>query len=336
MDLLPLLNEKNIVTLCEGMTPLIKSKEFEGTYGLSEVYLKDETRNPTGSFKDRPSSVAISKAKELGVERAVVASSGNAAASASAYAARAGIPCTVHIQRDANPTKLLQARAHGAEIVRVRGDYSAAYSAAFNQANKNNWCNITSTYINPYTYEGDKIIAYELFNEMEKVPDYIVVPIGAGALLYGIWKGFYELTLLGLSTKIPKMVGVQPQGCAPIVDAFLQKKETVEPWNKKIKTIAHGISDALTGYACDGTQTLNTIRRSGGMGVKVSDKSILAAQKYLNQQEGIFTEPAGAAGMAGIIALNDNHLITKKETVVVILTGHGLKNPDQFKKWFSP
>jgi threonine synthase len=220
-DLLPLEKDKNIITLYEGMTPLIYAHCFKDLCGLGQVFLKDETRNPTGSFKDRPSSVAISKAKELGVERAVVASSGNAAASAAAYAARAAIPCTVHIQKDACAAKLIQAQEHGAEIVRVEGDYSTAYAAAYHLANNNNWSNITSTYINPYSFEGDKIIAYELFNEMG-VPDIIVVPIGAGALLYGIWKGFYELTIMGLSDKMPKMIGVQPNGCSPIADAFLQ------------------------------------------------------------------------------------------------------------------
>jgi threonine synthase len=323
-DLLPVENDKNIVTLYEGMTPLIHAHCFKDLWGLSQVFLKDETRNPTGSFKDRPSSVAISKAKELGVERAVVASSGNAAASAAAYAARAAIPCTVHIQKDACAAKLVQAQVHGADIVRIEGDYSASYAAAYQLANDNNWCNITSTYINPYTFEGDKIIAYELFNEMG-VPDIILVPIGAGALLYGIWKGFYELTIMGISDKMPKMIGVQPNGCSPIVDAFLHKQDFVKAWNKKITTKAHGISDALTGYAEDGTQTLNTIYISNGAGVKVSDGNIHDAQKYLARQEGIFAEPAGAAGVAAVISMMKDERIKKNERVVVIITGHGLK-----------
>ena len=327
-DLLPVKDERNIITMSEGMTPLLQNlRNLKTKYNLKSIYIKDETRNPTASFKDRPTSVGISKALELGYKIVTIASTGNGAAATAGYAAKAGVKSYIFVPENTPISKINQVLTYGAEIVKVKGVYSNSYKLALEASKKFNWANLTSTYLNPYTLEGDKTVAYELFYQMEgEVPDYIFVPIGAGPLLYGIFKGFKELNILGLCNKIPAMVGVQAENCSPIITAYKQNKKYVVAW-EKADTIASGIADPLIGYDQDGTMTLDAIYKTDGIGVTVSEDELINAVYELGNQEGIFAEPAAAASWAGYKKLLRDKKITGKDKVVLMITGHGLKQP---------
>jgi threonine synthase len=233
----------------EGLTSsFAKLKNLKNKYDLKSIYIKDETRNPTASFKDRPTSVGISKALELGYRIVTIASSGNGAAATAGYAAKAGVKSHVFVPENTPESKINQILTYGAEIIKVKGVYSNSYKLALEATKKFNWANLTSTYLNPYTLEGDKTVAYELFYQIEgEVPDYIFVPIGAGPLLYGIFKGFKELNILGLCNKIPAMVGVQAEKCSPIISAYKQNKKYVVAW-EKTDTIKDKIVLMITGH----------------------------------------------------------------------------------------
>jgi len=311
----------------EGMTPLLQNlKNLKTKHDLKSIYIKDETRNPTASFKDRPASVGISKALELGYEIVTVSSSGNCAAATAGYAAKAGVKSYVFVPESTPVSKIDQVLTYGAEIIKVKGDCSNSFKLALEASKKFNWANLTSTYLNPYTLEGDKTVAYELFYQMEgEVPDYIFVPIGAGPLLYGIFKGFKELNILGLCNKMPAMVGVQAEKCSSIVSAYKQNKKYVVVWEKAVTTIALGIADPLIGYDQDGTLTLDAIYKTNGIGVDVNENELIEAVYELGGQEGIYAEPTAAATWAGYKKLLRDKKIIRKDKVVLMITGHGLK-----------
>ena len=330
-ELLPVRNPEHIISLNEGATPLYRSsEEFE-----CQVYWKDETRNPTLSFKDRPNSVGISVAKEFGFQNVSIASTGNGGASLSAYAAKGKMQCHICIPEYTPQGKVVQAEYHGAELVVCKGDYSDSYQYNKQQSEKNKWANMTSTYLNPYTMEGDKTIAYELFIQLgRKVPEWVVVPLGAGAMLTGIYKGFVELKKLGFCSELPKMIGVQAEGCAPIVDAWLNKQDEVQHWDK-CRTIAGAIADPLKGYEKDGTRTLHCIYESKGAAVKVSDKEIMYWVKQLAERDGLFVEPASASAAAAIAQLLKERVIKEDETAIGIITAHGLKDSEELEKYIE-
>ena len=323
--MLPVKNCENIVTLQEGNTPLIESQRIGKDMGIN-LYLKDESRNPTASFKDRPNTVGISTAKDHGLNIVTIASSGNAGSSLSAFAAKAGMKCYVFIPEKTPVAKVIQTAIHGARIIKVRGHYSNSFNMANSAAEKYNWVNMTSTYLNPYTVEGDKTIAYEICAQLGgKTPDWIVVPISAGAMLSGIYKGFKEMSAFGFSDgNLPRMIGVQAKGCSPITGAFEKGLETVEAFENP-NSIAGAICDPLIGYSQDGTRTLRVIRKSGGVGISVSDESITKCQRELAEQEGIFCELASAASLSAVYGLLEKGVIEKGKSVVAILTAHGLK-----------
>lgn len=324
-QLLPLEDLSHAVSLGEGQTPLIKCMKLGNHIGINNFYVKDETREPTGSFKDRPMAVAVSKARELRVETIVIASSGNAGASAAAYAARAGMRCFVFAPAVVPVGKLTQARMYGAKVVLVEGHYSNAYHLAFTVAKRRKWLNVTTTHLSPYPTEGDKTLAYEICEQMGwQVPDWVLIPIGAGPLLTGMYKGFAEYLNLGLIPTLPKLVGVQAVGCAPIVRAFEEGATTVRAWDAP-KTVASGVSDPLVGYEQDGELTLERVRRSGGVAVSVTDEEILDAAVNLGNYEGIFSEPTGAVSVAGAAKLASRGIIRPSDTVVSVVTGAGLK-----------
>jgi len=326
-QLLPVRNVSNIITLGEGNTPLIKSENIGPSLKVT-LFLKDETRNPTGSFKDRPNSVGISVAREAGIGSVAIASTGNGGGSLAAYAAKAGMRCYVFIPQYTSVGKVAQAIVHGAKLVKVMGHYSNPYKLALEACRVYGWANMTSTYLNPYTVEGDKTIAYELFVQLKSVvPDWIVVPLGAGAMLSGIFKGYRELLHLGFVDKLPKMIGVQAEGCSPITGAFERGEETVAAYENP-KTVAGGICDPLDGYPLDGTRTLNTIRQSGGAGVSVDDELIMRYLYEIARKEAVFCEPASAAAVAAVDKLIRKGVISQGDSVVSIITGHGLKDTD--------
>lgn len=324
--MLPVRHAENIVSLCEGDTPLIKADASAAAFGMNcRLYIKAEMFNPSGSFKDRPSSVGVSVAKEHGHRAVIVASSGNASAAVSCYAARAGIPCAVLIPASTDPGKVAQALAYGAKVFSVRGTFSDAFNLSVEISEHFQLPNITSTFYNPYTVEGDKTIAYELYSQLGHVPDYIVVPIGTGPLLVGVYKGFCELMRMGLIDSMPRMIGVQSSNCCPIVDAFEQGLDRVEPWLGECKTVAGGIADPLVGYEADGELTLSVVRQSGGAFVAVSDAEVLAATAVIQEREGIYCEPTGATTLCGAHKLFASGVIRTDSSVVLLCTGHGFK-----------
>jgi len=324
-NLLPL-EEDTSIGMGEGWTPIVETKHLANQLGLSKVIFKCEFTNPTGSFKDRPISIGVSKALEFGYSRVVIASSGNAATAAAAYAARAGLKSIVLVPESTPAEKIKQAAFYGACVIRVRGPYSNCFNLAKEAVEHLDLFNLTTTFINPYTVEGNKTIAFELVDQLnDLVPDYIFVPIGSGPMMVGIYRGYVDYAALGLIESPPRMVGVQAEGCDPIARAFAEGAVEVEPLGNP-NTIAGGICDGLWGYADDGTHTLNYIRRSEGYALAVSDEEIKAAQAYLAQKEGLFVEPSGAAGVAGLVKSASGGMIGADSCVIVILSGHGLKD----------
>jgi threonine synthase len=325
-QLLPV-DPTHIVTLGEGRTPLVRCDRLAGRLGLASVWVKDETRNPTGSFKDRPLSVAVSKARDFGASTVVTASSGNAAASMSAYAARAGLRAVVFVPADTPPGKLLQMLAVGARVVRVRGTVSDCIELTRTAATEFGWYNVTTTFENPYSAEGDKTVAYEIAADLAwRSPKWIVVPTGAGPLPVGIWKGFREMAQAGLVASLPRMVAAQAAGCAPIARAFEAGEEAVRPWDSP-KTIASGIQDPLIGYSQDGTLTLQVARRSEGAAIASPDDAILRAVRLAAEAEGLYVEPTVGAAIAAVQGLAAKGAIAAEDEVVIVSTGHGLKQP---------
>jgi threonine synthase len=335
------------VTLGEGATPLLPLRGADRPAGAAGpvVHAKLESVNPSLSFKDRAMALAASAALDHGLDGLVLASTGNAAVSAATYAAAAGLRCRVFCATGSNAAgKLDTARAHGAEVELVEGDYSDAYRAA-TTAEGRGWLNVTTTYRNPLLAEAYRPIAAELVEELAGVPDVVVVPVGAGPLLRGIWLGFIDLRDAGLTRTLPRMVGVQAAACAPLARAWgaadwaasLREPVEVGP------TSAAAIADALRGYQDEGLLTLAAARDSGGSIVAVTESAIAAAGRRLAHQ-GLFVEPAAAASVAvldtagsvapgmtgpalGAAASSVADAAGAPVRVVAVLTGHGAKEP---------
>lgn len=323
-EFLPLLN-KETKTLGEGYTPLIKPERLCERLGLKNLYIKNETLNPTGSFKDRPIVVGANKALEFGAEVLASASSGNAATSLAAWCARYGLKCVTFVPVDAPRSKIAQLQMLGARVYRVEAKEKAKDATAEFLAYcvKNfGWHPVPSFgSFNPYQIEGAKSIAYEIAEEINA--DAIVVPVGGAGLLLGTLKGFSEYRALGWIEKEPVVHAVQSEGCAPFVRAWKERK-LIEAWENP-KTVAGGIADP---YTWDGNAALRLMYKNGGSAVAVADSLILEAQKLLAKYAGIFAEPTGSASLAGIIALRDAGIIEKSDTVVCLATGSGFKDLD--------
>ncbi len=325
--LLPVTQEAAMLTLHEGGTPLIRSRNLAGEIGAEDLHIKDETRNPSGAFKDRPMTVGISKARELGCRAVTTASSGNGAASLAIYAAKASLPCFIFVPEGTPIGKVAHAVTAGANVIKVRGDYSNSYRTAKQAAADYSWMNITTTFLNPYTFEGDKTVAYELFHQLgRRVPDWILIPTGAGPLVYGIFKGFVELKRFGLTTAVPRLAAVQSEGCQPIVAAFKASQERVKAWDN-VQTVASAIADPLRGYERDGELILRVIKESRGLAIAVSDGEMLEDVRRLAATEGVYVEPAAAASVSALKRLLASGEIRKNDKVVCLVTGHGLKDP---------
>lgn len=324
--LLPVDADRRPVSLGEGWTPLLKVGNASNWFSLVDIHLKIEAANPTGSFKDRPVSVALTKACELGLSEVVTASSGNAGVSVAAYSARAGLNSVVIVPDGLPPSKLVPISLCGARVIAVRGHYSRAYQLARAWAEETGAFNVTSTLLSAFTTEGNKTVAYELWLQLKRVPDWILVPVSSGPLLVGTFKGYVEMHNAGLIDRLPRMVAVQASGCAPIARAFDRGDERVVPWDEP-NTVARGIADPLQGYEDDGTLTLRRVRESGGVAMDVSDLEILEAVKMLARLEGLLVEPTGAVAAAGLKRLIASGRIKPGESAVCLITGHGLKDP---------
>jgi threonine synthase len=311
------------VSLGEGGTPLLA---LDRLFADDQVFAKAEFVNPTGSFKDRGSAVAVSAVLELGGQAVVCASTGNNAASVSAYAARGGVRCVVIVPESTPGAKVFQARLHGATIVEVAGTFSDAHrlAAGFGEVDAR-FANLTSTFVSPYMTAAHATILYELASQLGETPGTVVVPIGAGPMLVGIMSGMSKLAdgEPEASTVFP--VGVQGAGCAPIARAFAAGAATVESWDEPVTGSAGSINDSLTGYAEDGTRTLNVVRDVGGEVVAVGDDDIADAMEALGGTEGIGCEPAAAATLAALRLIAARQRLPRP--VVLVLSGHALKDP---------
>lgn len=315
-DLLPVKRKECIVTLKEGNTPLIRAYNLENHLGLNfELYLKYEGVNPTGSFKDRGMTVAISAALEKGSTAVICASTGNTSASAAAYAARAGLKCVVLIPKNAIAVgKLAQAIAYGAKVVAVEGNFDDALKMVRQFSEKHPVTIVNS--INPNRIEGQKTAAFEICDEFSEAPEYLAIPVGNAGNITAYWKGFREYHSLGKISKLPKMLGFQAAGAAPIVE-----KRVIE----NPKTIATAIR---IGNPASWKTAEAAVTESGGLIDKVTDEEILNAYHLLAEKEGIFAEPASAASLAGVIKHYMMGYFRENSKVVCVLTGHGLKDPD--------
>ncbi len=277
-ELLPIDDPKHIVSLGEGGMPLVAAKRLANTIGLKALWLLDDTRNPTGSFKDRPMTVGISKAVEFGYGTVASASSGNAAAALSAYAAKAGLKCVTFVPEMASSGKLAQLSMYGARVVKIRGletGQDPTVTMLKEVCDRYNWYPCPSfVSMNAYQAEGPKTMSYEIMEELEwNPPDWIFVPVGAGGALGGNWKGCLDLERLGFVNSRPRMVAVQSSGCAPVVRAFEQKRDPlrIESWERP-DSVATGLMDP---FPWDGDSALLAIRDSGGFALTVTDQEIL-------------------------------------------------------------
>lgn len=313
-DRLPVTEATPVVTLGEGGTPLLLSHRLSERSGL-EVYLKYEGTNPTGSFKDRGMTVAISKAVEAGSKAVVCASTGNTSASAAAYAARAGIACAVLIpQGNVALGKLAQALIHGAKVLEITDNFDRALEIARKLEGAYPVTSVNS--INPHRIEGQKTAAFEICDVLGRAPDYHVIPVGNAGNITSYWKGYREYLEDGSISSLPKMFGFQAEGAAPIVRGH--------PIDSP-KTIATAIR---IGNPASWEGAKRAASESGGEIRAVRDKEILEAYRLLAREDGLFAELASAASIAGLLQLNEAGLLDRGKTAVCVLTGHGLKDPD--------
>ena len=309
-DYLPVSDATPVVTLLEGATPLLPAPRLSERVG-AQVWLKFEGANPTGSFKDRGMTVAISKALEEGAKAVVCGSTGNTSASAAAYAARAGLTCVVLIPEGYIALgKLAQALIHGARVLQIRANFDVALDLV-RQLGENAPVTIVNS-INPYRIEGQKTGAFEIVDVLGGAPDFHCIPVGNAGNITAYWKGYREYQDRGRVTRLPRMLGFQAAGAAPLVVGHpIENPETV--------ATAIRIGRPASWYGATAAAS-----ESGGSIAAVTDDEILAAYRYLAQEESVFAEPASAASVAGLIKTG----VPPGSTVVCVLTGHGLKDPD--------
>jgi threonine synthase len=326
-ELLPVQDLQNIIFLGEGDTPLLRIPNIGSQLGLPNLFVKDESTNPTGSFKARGLAAAVSKAKELGIEKVIIPTAGNAGGAMAAYAARGGIQACIYMPKDTPRANIMESRMAGAKVVLVDGIISDAARMADEKARLEGWFDL-STFKEPYRVEGKKIMGYELAEAFDwTLPDVIIYPTGGGTGLVGMWKAFEELEALDWlsDTKKPRMVVVQAEGCAPVVKAFETGASFCDFW-VDAHTLASGLrvprsfADKLI---------LRNLRMSKGTAVAVSDSAIQAAQHKLSRMEGIFPAPEGAATLVALEILVQQKWIHPEERTVLFNTGSGLKYLDQ-------
>jgi len=325
-ELLPVLSQDNQIFLGEGDTPLLALPRLEKELGLSRLYVKDESLNPTGSFKARGLAAAVSKARELGVDEVIIPTAGNAGGAMAAYAARAGLKAHIFMPRDTPFANMEESRMAGAEVVLVDGLISDAAGMAGEKARAEGWFDV-STFKEPYRVEGKKVMGYELAEAFQwQLPDVIIYPTGGGTGLVGMWKAFAELEALGWLENIarPRMVSVQADGCAPVVKAFQANASFCDFW-----TNAHTVASGLrVPKSFADHLILHDIYESEGTAVAVSDEAILESQKQLAGMEGIFAAPEGAATLAALKDLIKQNWVRSDERIVLFNTGSGLKYLD--------
>lgn len=319
-EFLPLSNNWEIISLGEGGTPLIKAKNLCESLNLKNLYLKVEITNPTGSFKDRSSSLSVTIAKNLGYKKIAIPTTGNVGASMAAYSARGGIKILIFVPAKSSEQKIAQMLAYGAEVVKVKGTISDCLKKVQELKKKE------EIYAHPIHVrnEAKKTIAYEVLEQLNwEVPDFFVHPVGTGCGAVGIWKGINEMYSFDLISKLSRICIVQAKGCAPIVKAYQNREKMITPIKFPLTKIS---AIKVPNPAC-GNLLLKILYKCNGLATSISDREIFQAQEELARKEGIFAEPAGAVPIAGIKNLVDSGEIDKSDLVVAIITGHGLKKP---------
>jgi len=327
-EVLPLDDERNKLTLGEGMTPLLKAERLGSKLGLSNLFIKDEGVNPTGSFKARGMAVAISMAKELGVEKLAVPSAGNAAGALAAYAAKAGIPAFIFMPSDTPKANIIECRQTGAHVTLIDGLITDCGKIVAERKSAEGWFDV-STLKEPYRIEGKKTMGYELAEQFNwELPEVILYPTGGGTGLIGMWKAFDEMEQMGwIGSRRPRMVTVQAEGCAPIVKAFAAGA-TSGADVPDAHTVAAGLR---VPKAVGDFIMLDILRKSGGTAVSVTDEELIAAVKEIGSAEGIFAAPEGAACLPALKKLLAGGKVDRSERVVLFNTGSGLKYLDAFQ-----
>ncbi|HDJ67163.1 MAG TPA: threonine synthase, partial [Nitrososphaeria archaeon] len=323
-ELLPVERYDRIVSMNEGGTRLIRCRNLERELGIDEIYVKYEGDNPTGSFKDRGMTIGVTKALEIGAETTICASTGNTSSSLAAYSARAGLECVVLVPAGKVALgKLSQAIIHGAKVLAIRGSFDDCLRIVKTLSKDKRFYLLNS--INPFRLEGQKTAAYEIYEQLSgEIPDRLIIPVGNAGNIVAYWKGFKDLKNLGLIDDLPRFVGIQAEGAAPIYKAFIKEADEIEP----IKDVETAATAIRIGNPVNWKRALKAVRETKGLMAMVSDEEILRAQRILASREGIFTEPAGATPIAFLIKAAKEGLIARDERVVCIATGHGLKDPD--------
>ena len=329
-ELLPPRDDSSIVTLGEGGTPLLASTRLGEKLGVSHLYLKDESLNPTGTFKARGFSVAVSMAVELGLKRLALATAGNAGGALAAYTARCGLAASVIMPENSPGANLLECRFYGAELELIPGTIRECGQRLAEKTRAGDWFDL-STFREPYRVEGKKTMAYEFFEQLGgRLPEAVIYPAGGGTGLVAMWKAFEEMEALGwIGPERPKMVAVQASGCAPLVRAFDQGAEQSEPWENP-STEASGlcVPRSLADFLI-----LRLLRESQGTAVAVEEAEIQQAVREIAATEGLLVAPEAAAAYAGYKRLLKEKFLGRAECVVVFLTGSGYKYLDQFGSW---
>ena len=322
-ELLPIEDKSNIVSIGAGMTPLSKAEKLGEKLGLKNLYIKNDSVNPTFSFKDRPAGVAVSKAKEFGLSAVGCASTGNLASATAAHAAKGGFACHVFAPSDIEMAKITQALSYGANYIAVDGTYDDANRIAA-QIGDSKGIGIVNINMRSHYVEGSKTLAFEVAEQLDwQVPDQLIVPVGSGAMLNAICKGFEELQQVSLLNNIDNMhmIAAQPHGCAPIVDAFKKNSTDVIPVEYP-DTVAKSLAIGDPG---DGRYVLKRLKQYNGFAEECNNQEILDAIILLAKTEGIFTEPAGGVSLAVLQKMVEQGKIDKNDRVVCYVTGNGLK-----------
>ncbi len=318
--LLPIAESSQVPPLAVGWTPIYDCPQLASQYGIRQLLIKDDGRNPTASFKDRPSALAVVKAREAGARVITTASSGNAGSALAGMCASVGMESVIFVPTYSPPAKVAQLQIYGAKVVLVEGSYDEAFDLCLAAGRRYGWYQRSTGY-NPFTTEGKKTAALEIGEQLKwEVPDKVFVGVGDGNIIGGLWKGFNDLHRLDLIDSLPQMIGVQAEGASPVVDA-VRGDEIVHARS------AHTIADSINvGKPRDATRAIRAMRESGGCGVKVSDDQIVAAIGQLARSTGVFVEPAGAAPFAGFVKQCESGEIKPDERVLLMLTGNGLKD----------
>jgi threonine synthase len=314
---------QHMVSLGEGGTPLHKAERLAKTIGLKELYLKDETRNPTHSYRDRAAALLTSNAIDLDFDTLICATNGNMGASLAAYSAKAGLICHVVVPKVVDVGKLAQMLAYDAIIEEFGEIVDDSIRNAEAVAKETSWYQATAE-LNPFAVEAQKTISYEVYEQFG-VPEWVLVSMGSGGTIYSLWKGFKELRQLGMTESLPKMVGVQPEGCATIVKALTTEGHFASEKDFSPSTRALAI---LVAEPLQGELAINAIKESEGLALSVSDSEILNAELQIAKLEGVFAEPASSATIAALEKLVEEGKISSDSSVACLITGSGLKATD--------